>query len=256
MTEMPEGVKAQALQLGAKGVEDVHGLVAAENFNQRKGARELERRLALFPGISPRRVIHEFGPWLHYSFTATPAAAEHLREWSALGGPETEASELCGGGDVAILHQARRVLAILPTPTRWQVVAHFYIVGVGVKTVGWCDTVPSFFQARILALSTDSHDLIRHEFSHAWLHGSDALPRDSLMIAKREQLRDAPQKVAALWNMNHKLEEHRAHIAATEEQQEREAIALADSWRRNFPVPPEEEESCDSKLEHSRYRVI
>jgi len=216
---------------------------------------ELERRLALFPGVSPRRVLHEFSIWLDSAFTATTAAVARLKEWTELGCPETKASELCGGGDVAILREVRSVLDTLPTPTRWYVVTHCYVVAVGIKS-GWCDWVPSVFQARILALSSYSHDLIRHECSHSWLHGSDTLPRDSLVIAKREQLRDAPQKLAVLLGMERKAEELREQWATTEAQNERQANALADSWRRNFPVPEEEELTCDSKLGHSRYRLI
>ena len=195
---------------------------------------ELERRQALFPGVPARRICHEFGKWLVPEFTVTIAARAQLRRWALVGTPEVDARELPGIGNMSILRTAGKVLATLPPPVRWYVSNYCFIVAVGVDSVAWCDVAPVMLCARLIAFSRTSSDDALHEFAHAWLHETHVEPRAVLSFTKREEIWNAPSKLAAGGGggLDKKLEElHRARLDH-KTRIERQANALARAWRK------------------------
>jgi hypothetical protein len=199
------------------------------------------RRAALFPGVTPKRIAHEFGPWLGAEIQATAQARGRFRRWALLGTPEVSADSLAGTGEAELLRFASSLLAKLPPPVIWYVVQHCFIVAVGRTWRGFCASDSAVVGARIVALSGHNLDssLVLHELAHAWLHGSDDSP--GVPIVAHLDIQDGPRRfVAALeragsaGSLRAWLEARESDSAARLALDERQANALARSWLRRI----------------------
>ena len=195
---------------------------------------ELERRMALLPGVSARTIVHEFGRWLIPELTATEAARTRLQRWAKLDCPRVRDDELKGMGDIPILRNAQRLLTHLPWPVRWYLSNHIYVVGCGAEKPAWCGARPIIIGARIIALGNGSDKTTLHEFSHGWLHGEDDRPDEFLSFSKAEKMRGAAEFFAAEYPNQESLQkivaEYREGAAAKKRRQEREADHLVRAW--------------------------
>ncbi len=202
---------------------------------------ELEFRQSLFPGVSARRVIHEFGPWLCDALTATEAARARLREWSRLGCPRLgdELRGASGGKHNVILRKAQIILRWLPPPVIWYISSHCFLVVAGRDddNAGWCAQSPIVFGGRLIVLASGRDETTLHEFSHSWLHGSDLEPAEVIPFVRQDKLRQSMELMslgelegvrddASVKRAADILEKREAASA----RQEREANALERAW--------------------------
>ncbi len=190
----------------------------------------LDERMALLPDVPASRVV-KFG-WLTTQLTATEAARERLHRWTAAGLPDGDAGALAGSGDISILVQARDVLAWLPPPCVWYISHNCTVIGVGRDTGGWCGGAARLLGCRIIALpGTATDDVILHEYAHGYLHGQDDEPRAMQSVDGREKTETAVEDFAAEFGREKKAAEIRERQAEQTERTEKQANALARTWR-------------------------
>ncbi len=197
-------------------------------------ATALDRKMALLPGVSARKIIHEYSWWICHEMTCTSQSRARLKEWATLGCPRDDG--LRGMGSRPILYRAQRLLSSLPEPVRWYLSNFTYIVAAGCESMaGWMGPQPVLLGARICALSRDDESLILHEFAHGFLHGSDEPSTANLVYRKREQARFGLLLFAAHCaddkNIQEKTAEYYQEKADTAKLLEVQANALVTTWK-------------------------
>lgn len=204
------------------------------------GAESWERFTGMSTPPDRARILDQLVPGFTAELIATPAAAERLAHWIALGGPTPSRRVLDRDLNILGLDRLRRLLVHaarhVPPCVGHYLLHHVWILGVSRGMGGWTWQAPPTPAGALQLICLDGTlergalwSVFGHEVAHVWLLATapvDAVPT----LRERARAAVLPRRLAREWGRADLLVTWSGADIAAEVRRERQAAALAHSW--------------------------